>query len=359
MHSTGCSPRCAWLTRDGSSARRSNSSCRVRIVIDVCSLAPTRSLARATLRPFARSPGTQRCDTTYIHPEYITVPTPHFDAYEYSLVRYREKPSAWVPTAVTQRRGRAAVLFVHGHLGSYEQMRSMASESAKEISRRIKSSAGASADADADAVDWFGADFLEEPSGLEPRLLERQAAYVAACVEYLSTSYDKVVLLGYSMGGLVVDRVLATDKAVSDKVGMAITIGSPHFHLPTLVIPTPEIGRAASSPRPPPRIPTLRVFSGPGDLMVPSISAWSVHARALASNDGEDAPSFEVDLENVPGVWCVLSQYSSAAARSLHAQTRSHSRYALLASRFARSPGGQRLIRDWSLAISWCAGSCR
>lgn len=58
-----------------------------------------------------------------------------------------------------------SVLFVHGHLGSYEQMRSMASETAKEISRRYLNHE------DTQWVDWYATDFNEEPSGVEPRLL--------------------------------------------------------------------------------------------------------------------------------------------------------------------------------------------
>lgn len=56
------------------------------------------------------------------------------------------------------------ILFIHGHLGSHEQMRSMASETAKEIARRYKSNR------DVQWADWYAVDFSEEPSGLEPRL---------------------------------------------------------------------------------------------------------------------------------------------------------------------------------------------
>lgn len=71
--------------------------------------------------------------------------------------------------AVTQKRNDGAfpVLFVHGHLGSYEQMRSMASETAKELSRRYRKGD------DIRWIDWYAVDFDGEPSGLEPRLLVR------------------------------------------------------------------------------------------------------------------------------------------------------------------------------------------
>lgn len=251
----------------------------------------------------------QLCDTTYINPRYERVTGVAFDwDVPYSLVRYREAPSTWVP-AESQRPGRVAVLFIPGHLGSHEQMRSMASETTKEISRRIRKSV------DVDGVDWYGADFLEEPSGLEPRLLERQAAYVASCLDHLSSSYDKIVLLGYSMGGIVADRVLAGldgDDGSADSIGMVITIGSPHFHLPTLMVPNRQNVREHT------RIlgdivPTLRVSSGPGDMLVPSISAWSIHARGEVRR----ANILEVDSENVPGVWATISHKGLVSCNQL------------------------------------------
>ena len=251
----------------------------------------------------------QLCDTTYIHPRYERVRQVAFDGdIPYSLVRYREVPSTWVP-AESQRPGRVAVLFVPGHLGSHEQMRSMASETAKEISRRIRKSI------DVDGVDWYGADFLEEPSGLEPRLLKRQAAYVASCLDHLSSLYDKVVLLGYSMGGIVVDRVLAgldEDERTVDSIAMVITIGSPHFHLPTLMVSGWQNGRENKGPLDD-SVPTLRVFSGPGDMLVPSISAWSIHARSEARQSN----ILEVDSENVPGVWATVSHKGLVSCNQL------------------------------------------
>lgn len=251
----------------------------------------------------------QLCDTTYIHPRYERVKEAGYDgSVPYSLVRYREVPSTWVP-AGSQPPGRVAVLFVPGHLGSHEQMRSMASETAKEISRRMREAIHV------DGVDWYGVDFVEEPSGLEPRLLKRQAAYVAWCLDHLSSSYDKVVLLGYSMGGIVVDRVLSGmdgEEGIVDSIAMVITIGSPHFHLPTLMVPNLQNGRgqmrmSGNSP------PTLRVSSGPGDLLVPSISAWSIHAKGGTRRGN----IVEVDSENIPGVWATISHKGLVSCNQL------------------------------------------
>lgn len=75
-----------------------------------------------------------------------------------------------VPAVVREvkKKGSYVVLFAHGHMGTFEQFRSMASETAKEIVRRIKSG-----DNKVDWIDWYSADFNEEPSGLEQRILVR------------------------------------------------------------------------------------------------------------------------------------------------------------------------------------------
>ena len=67
-----------------------------------------------------------------------------------------------------QEGGRVSVLFVHGHMGSYQQMRSAASESGRELVRRLRAQ-GARV-----WLDWFAADFAAEPSALEPALMVRR-----------------------------------------------------------------------------------------------------------------------------------------------------------------------------------------
>lgn len=142
---------------------------------------------------------TKKCDTTYINPSYRKVPLQlggeeRFKAY--SLVQYKEVHSYWVPKegkgilyciwpqdlihlflygAVTQNKKKDdafPILFIHGHLGSHEQMRSMASETAKEIARRYNSRLKVP------WADWYAVDFAAEPSGLEPRLRVRHSTSV-------------------------------------------------------------------------------------------------------------------------------------------------------------------------------------
>ncbi|KAI8111632.1 hypothetical protein M9435_004132 [Picochlorum sp. BPE23] len=256
----------------------------------------------------------KKCDTTYIYPSYEKVrlaveedKSTGFFFTRYSLFRYQERNSYWVPTEVTQKRNDGAfpVLFVHGHLGSYEQMRSMASETAKELSRRYRKGDNIR------WVDWYAVDFDGEPSGLEPRLLVNQAKYVASCVQYLRQQAPKVVLVGYSMGGLIVDTVV---EDYSDSVLFAITIGSPHFHLPSFVMPR-HLYVDGSSPRVDAAVPRLRMYAGPGDVLVPAISAWSVHTSRKSNL------TLEVDLDNIPGVWGTSTHKGLVSCNQLVRQT--------------------------------------
>ena len=133
------------------------------------------------------------------------------------------------------------VLFVHGHMGSYQQMRSAASESGRELVRRLRA-----ADDWALWLQWYAVDFAAEPSALEASLLvraarmvdgglqrvrppclsaaaappaqARQARFVKQCVELLQQAHtqpassssppQRVVLVGYSMGALVARAAL-------------------------------------------------------------------------------------------------------------------------------------------------------
>ena len=67
-----------------------------------------------------------------------------------------------------QRRHVVPVLFVHGHLGSHQQMRSAASETGRELARRLAANASWPL-----WLQWYGADFSTEPSALDAALLVR------------------------------------------------------------------------------------------------------------------------------------------------------------------------------------------
>jgi hypothetical protein len=65
-----------------------------------------------------------------------------------------------------QQRHVVPVLFVHGHLGSHQQMRSAASETGRELARRLAANASWPI-----WLQWYAADFNAEPSALDANLL--------------------------------------------------------------------------------------------------------------------------------------------------------------------------------------------
>ena len=68
------------------------------------------------------------------------------------------------------------VLFIHGHLGTHQQMRSAASETGRELTRRL------AADASLPLwLQWYGADFNSEASALDPRLLVSHTWVLVMC----------------------------------------------------------------------------------------------------------------------------------------------------------------------------------
>lgn len=138
-----------------------------------------------------------------------------------------------------------------------------------------------------------------------------QAKYVAHCVRYLQQQAPRIVLVGYSMGGLIVDTVV---EDFSDSVLFAITIGSPHFHLPSFVMPR-HLFVDNSSAKVESAVPRLRVYAGPGDVLVPAISAWSVHTSRKRNL------TLEVDMDNIPGVWGTSTHKGLVSCNQLVRQT--------------------------------------
>ncbi len=70
----------------------------------------------------------------------------------------------------------AVVLFVHGHGGTYQQLRSMAAESGRELTSRLRANSSWRV-----WMEWYGVNMHEEPSGLEARLVVSELAS-SACV---------------------------------------------------------------------------------------------------------------------------------------------------------------------------------
>ena len=140
-------------------------------------------------------------------------------------------------------------------------------------------------------------------------LQKKQTEFVSLCIEHLLGASSKIILVGYSMGGLVVDRVLQEGR-VNSHVLMSITIGSPHFHLPSFLIPEKSLQISAIRVH---EVPTVHILSGPGDVQVPASSAWS----AYASQNFDSNMTFEVDTDNIPGVWVTSSHKGLVSCNQL------------------------------------------
>ena len=121
------------------------------------------------------------------------------------------------------------VLFVPGHLGSYQQMRSLAAETSYEMVRRYaKEMAHPIGTEDHQRrsgqwdiwLDWHAADFSSEPSALDRKMISNQADFVCRIVLLLLQQIEdqrnviddikkpRIMLVGYSVGGIVIENAL-------------------------------------------------------------------------------------------------------------------------------------------------------
>jgi hypothetical protein len=104
---------------------------------------------------------------------------------------------------------------------------------------------------------------------------------------------------------------------VGDSIAFGISLGSPHFHLPQFAMrhiltsqqyenemndQFNQISRNVSS---------FRIFSGPGDLLVPSLSAWSVHGTQVRQR------LLQVDMDDIPGVWATATHKGIVSCNQL------------------------------------------
>jgi hypothetical protein len=148
---------------------------------------------------------------------------------------------------------------------------------------------------------------------------------VAACLRHLLRSEGagpapRAVLVGHSMGGLVLqaalDQLEALDPGfdVARRAALLLTLGAPTHHLPSFVPPHRQAQANTSSyPAWPVAVPALHVLAGPGDVMVPALSAW----RQPSPPGIGRRRAVHVDLEDVPGAWCTTSHKGLVSCNQL------------------------------------------
>ena len=134
-------------------------------------------------------------------------------------------------TRARTTRGSVPGIFVPGNGGSYKQVRSIASETARAATAKAEAAAANVLhdddvlDSDPVSIDWYAVHLNDELGAFHGDLLERQAEFLAHAMRFVSTLYPPGVptfVYAHSMGGVVarardrdgVDAVSAADAHV-------------------------------------------------------------------------------------------------------------------------------------------------
>lgn len=239
-------------------------------------LVPLGAAWRTILSPdFAGGPN--RCAMTYMNPAYFPVPGLNASSNEgnYAVWLYRERggvgltPDAAMASVGSGggsgcgtrvwKTGRSIPgLFVPGNAGSYRQVRSVASETARRVdARRTSHQTSSPSSVPGDTresapgnapvgIDWFALDFNEELSAFHGGLLRRQTAFTSHALAKILETYPPgtpVVIAGHSMGGVVARGALlelgkegAYGSSALDAT--LITLATPHADSPAATAPS-------------------------------------------------------------------------------------------------------------------------
>ena len=103
------------------------------------------------------------------------------------------------------------LLFLHGHLGSYQQARSIFQRIADERSDQM--------------FDYYSIDFNEEPSAYSSNILLNQIEYTTLCMNHILSHYTsntKLIIIAHSMGGIIAKSLNY------NQINTIITLGTPH-----------------------------------------------------------------------------------------------------------------------------------
>ena len=238
-------------------------------------LVPLGAAWRKILSPeFAGGPN--RCAMTYMNPAYFPVPGLNASSNEgnYAVWLYRERGAVGLtPDAAmasvgsgggsgcgTQvwKTGRSVPgLFVPGNAGSYRQVRSVASETARRVdARRTSHQTSSPSSVPGDTresapgnapvgIDWFALDFNEELSAFHGGLLRRQTAFTSHALAKILETYPPgtpVIIAGHSMGGVVARGALlelGKEGAYGSPLNATlITLATPHADSPAATAPS-------------------------------------------------------------------------------------------------------------------------
>ncbi|KAI1658436.1 GPI inositol-deacylase [Daldinia decipiens] len=167
-------------------------------------------------------------------------------ATKYSLYLYREQGFDNGPKI----KG-IPVLFIPGNAGSYKQVRSIASESARYFHDILQHDAAA-INAGARNLDFFTVDFNEDFTAFHGQTMLDQAEYLNEAIRYILSLYldpkiserdpslpdpSSVIILGHSMGGIVARTMFIMPNYQQDSVNTIITMSAPHARPPVTFDP--------------------------------------------------------------------------------------------------------------------------
>lgn len=151
---------------------------------------------------------------------------------------------------------------------------------------------------------------------------EEQVQFTVAVINHLHATHTaplaaghKMVILGYSMGGIVARAALqhlaaAGQHDVLDGIGLFVSLAAPNHHLPAYMTPRQPSMHNTVLPTTPPSYPVLHIVSGAADYMVPGQSG--------RHGEEESAPHWlTIDMEDVPGVWCSTHHKSAVSCNQL------------------------------------------
>ncbi|KAI1099900.1 PGAP1-domain-containing protein [Jackrogersella minutella] len=167
-------------------------------------------------------------------------------ATKYSLYLYREQGFDNGPKI----KG-IPVLFIPGNAGSYKQVRSIASESARYFHDILQHDAAAM-NGGARSLDFFTVDFNEDFTAFHGQTMLDQAEYINEAIRYILSLYldpkiserdpslpdpSSVIILGHSMGGIVARTMFIMPNYQADSVNTIITMSTPHARPPVTFDP--------------------------------------------------------------------------------------------------------------------------
>ncbi|OTA90278.1 hypothetical protein M434DRAFT_78161 [Hypoxylon sp. CO27-5] len=167
-------------------------------------------------------------------------------ATKYSLYLYREQGFDNGPKI----KG-IPVLFVPGNAGSYKQVRSIASESARYFHDVLQHDPAA-LNGGVRNLDFFSVDFNEDFTAFHGQTMLDQAEYLNEAIRYILSLYldpkiserdpslpdpSSVIILGHSMGGIVARTMFIMPNYQPDSVNTIITMSAPHARPPVTFDP--------------------------------------------------------------------------------------------------------------------------